>query len=120
MAWYSEVLGFSGWGFPRVPPHDFALVARDGVELMFQRAVPSSPVQGSPRPGWAAYIRIDGGELLELAAAIERSTPLLRKPERMPYGDVELAVVDPDGHVIVVSEQLPPNADVPVAREGAS
>jgi hypothetical protein len=43
----------------------------------------------------------------------------LRKPERMPYGDVELAVVDPDGHVIVVSEQLPADVDVPVARERA-
>jgi hypothetical protein len=89
IAWYSEVLGFSGWGFPAVAPHDFALVMRDGAQL------------------------------LELTAAIERSTPLLRKPERMPYGDVELAVVDPDGHVIVVSEQLPPNADVPFVREGA-
>ena len=119
MAWYSDVLGFSGWGFPKTPPHVFALVARDGAELMFQRAVPSSPVQGSPRPGMAAYLRIEGGQLLDLAAAIERSTPLLRKPQRMPYGDVELALVDPDGHVIVVGELLPPDVDVPIAEEGA-
>jgi hypothetical protein len=35
----------------------------------------------------------------------------------MPYSDVEFVLADPDGHVIVLSEQLPSNADVPAVTE---
>jgi catechol 2,3-dioxygenase-like lactoylglutathione lyase family enzyme len=118
IAWYSQVLGFSGWGFPRTPPHSFGLVTRDDVELMFKQSTRSS--DGSvPQAGMAAYIRLSGGGLLELAAAVGQTTALLRGPERMPYSDVEFAVADPDGHVIVLSEQLPSDVEVPLAREGS-
>jgi uncharacterized glyoxalase superfamily protein PhnB len=119
MAWYSKVLGFSGWGFPSVPPHAFARLTRDESELMFQRATPDADVTAVTRPhgGMAVYLRVTGGRLLELATSIPRSTLLVRGPERMPYGDVEFAVTDPDGHVIVVSELLPDDVDVPRARE---
>ena len=116
IAWYSRVLGFSGWGFPSTPPHSFALLTRDDAELMFQRSADSSNDSGT-KAGMAAYIRVSGGRLLELAETVSRSAALLRGPERMPYSDVEFAVVDPDGHVIVLSEQLPNDVEVPRAQE---
>jgi uncharacterized glyoxalase superfamily protein PhnB len=119
IAWYSEVLGFSGWAFPTSPPHVFALLNRDGVELMLQRSrsTSTSSATVSNRTAWAVYIRVTGGQLLALAATIKVRSPLLRGPERMPYGDVEFAVSDPDGHVIVLSEQLSSDADVPAVGE---
>lgn len=44
-------------------------------------------------------------------------TKLSREPVRMPYCDVEFAVTDPDGHEIVLSEQLPDSVSVPSADE---
>jgi catechol 2,3-dioxygenase-like lactoylglutathione lyase family enzyme len=115
--WYSKVLGFEGWTFPKAPPYSFALLSRDGVELMFQRGTgPTRPVTALDS-GWAVYIRLRGGDLLELAAEIRKKTKLLREPTRMPYREVEFMVEDPDGHVIVLGEQLPDDVEVPSAIE---
>jgi catechol 2,3-dioxygenase-like lactoylglutathione lyase family enzyme len=119
IAWYSQVLGFSGWGFPRAPPHVFALLTRDDIELMFQRSTRHAN-KSTTGAGMAAYIRVSGGHLLELAITVGQSASLLRGPERMPYGDVEFAIADPDGNVIVLSEQLPSDVDVPFVQERGS
>ena len=111
--WYREVLGFDGWTFPDNEPYSFALLCRDTCELMLQ--VSRGPVASQ---GWAAYIRVSGSQLLDLAEHVRARTPLQREPERMPYGDVEFSVVDPDGHEIVLSEQLDGGIAVPEAKEG--
>ena len=49
--------------------------------------------------GWGMYLRLQGGDLLELAAQIQKNTKLLREPTRMPYREAEFSVEDPDGHV---------------------
>ena len=116
MRWYSDVLGLEGWTFPKTPPYDFALLSRDGVELMFQkRAAREQPERVNV--GWAVYIHLKGGDLLEVASQIKAKTKLLTDPTRMPYRDVEFSVEDPDGHVIVLSEQLPDDVNVPLAIE---
>src|SRR5258708_29664349 len=35
--WYETELGFTSYPFPENPPHVFASVSRDDVEIMFQR-----------------------------------------------------------------------------------
>lgn len=112
MDWYAKILGFTGWTFPKTRPHAFALLSRDGVDLMFQQGMPRERTRG-----WAVYLRVTGGDLLTTAAQIKQHIPLLTEPTRMPYRDVEFSVEDPDGYVIVLSEQLPDNADVPSAIE---
>ena len=54
---------------------------------------------------------------MELAAQIQKETKLLREPTRMPYREVEFSVEDPDGHVIVLGEQLADDVNVPSATE---
>ena len=117
MDWYSAILGFTGWTFPKTAPYSFALLSRDGVELMLQRDLGRTVIAAAPDSGWAVYIRVQGGDLLELATQIKTKTRLLREPTRMPYREVEFAIEDPDGHVIVVGEQLPDDVDVPLAIE---
>jgi len=117
MDWYSKILGFDGWTFPKTPPYSFALLSRDGIELIFQRQAGRERTAVTVNSGWAVYIRVTGGHLLELAVQIKTHTTLLSEPTRMPYRDVEFTVADPDGHVIVLSEQLPDDADVPSATE---
>ncbi len=117
MQWYKDVLGFDGSAFPEKEPYTFALLCRDNSELMLQK----SQSQALPaRQGWSVYIRLDGNRLLELAEHVRSSTLLSREPERMPYCDVEFSVADPDGHEIVLSEQLADGADVPAVEEGRS
>jgi Glyoxalase/Bleomycin resistance protein/Dioxygenase superfamily len=110
--WYEEVLGFESWTFPEQEPYTFALLSRDTCELMLQRCreVPVSH-------GWAAYVRVTGSQLLDLADGVRAKVPLSREPERMPHCDTEFSVTDPDGHEIVLSERLDDEASVPSARE---
>jgi catechol 2,3-dioxygenase-like lactoylglutathione lyase family enzyme len=114
--WYVATLGFDPDPFPKNPPYAFAILRRDGAEIMLQG-------EESPRPpdakedGWTVYLRIAGDGLLELADSVRRATPLVRGPERMFYGLVELDVLDPDGYRICVSGSVPAGANVPAARE---
>ena len=112
MQWYKDILGFDGSAFPKEEPHTFALLRRDGSEIMLQSSR-EAPVSH----GWAVYIRVTDNQLLDLAAHVRARVPLSREPQRMPYCDVEFTVADPNGHEIVLSEQLPDDAAVPSVRE---
>ena len=79
--WYSEVLGLEGWAFPKSPPYEFALLSRDGIGLMFQRRAGRERTDAL-NSGWAVYIHLQGGNLLELAAHIKKKTKLLTEPTR--------------------------------------
>lgn len=61
--WYESELGFTSYPFPKNPPYVFAIVSRDGIEIMFQR------LDGYQKPDlyrlrrggvWDAYIRMEG------------------------------------------------------------
>jgi hypothetical protein len=98
------VLGFSGNTFG--PPGEpvFAILRRDGVELMLQKAHGDAP---PARPalselGMNAYIRV-----LDVRAL--RETVLATVPDALPivareYGCQEFSLTDPDGHVLVIGE----------------
>ena len=114
--WYVARFGFDADPFPKNPPHGFAMLRRDGAELMLQAGTSSRTAQAKEE-GWTVYLRIAGDGLLELAESVRRTTPLVRGPERMFYGLVEFEVIDPDGYRICVSGSVPAGADVPAARE---
>jgi len=117
--WYVKVFEFQANPFPASPPFSFAILRRDDAEIMLQCAdVPPAVKTTAPtEAGWAVYLRTSGEDLLAMAAAVRRITPVLRGPERMPYGLVEFEVEDPDGHRVCVSGALPASADVPMAKE---
>ena len=107
--------GFQPYPFPEKPPYGFAILRRDDSEIMLQCADVEETFHSGD--GWAVYLRTSGEDLLDLAKAIGRVTPLIRGPERMLYGLVEFEVVDPDGYHVCVSGPLPASVNVPRARE---
>jgi predicted enzyme related to lactoylglutathione lyase len=106
MAWYSEVLGFTGdsVGTPNDPV--FAIIRRDGVHLMLQKVQGGfgTPSRGASDPdrGWDVYLRIDDAEAFR--EAIRTRIPGIGPIEDREYGCREITVTDPDGHVIVLGE----------------
>jgi len=112
--WYVDVLGFTCNTFPANPPYSFAILRRDGAEIMLQCAeeVPSSGREPAPEFVWSVYLRVAGTAVLDVAAMVESKTKILRGPERMFYGLVEFEVCDPDGYRVCVSGDAPPGANV--------
>ena len=122
LRWYVETLGFTPETFPKTPPYSFAILRRDGAEIMLQGAH-QSPVASPPKRAadpefrWSVYLRISGTAVLDIAAAVEKRTRLLRGPERMFYGLVEFEVCDPDGFRVCVGGQPPLGANVKLHEE---
>lgn len=114
--WYADVLGFKPSPFPETPPYSFAMLMRDDAEIMLQCAPAAQRADVNETIhtdyGWAIYLRVTGEQILDLAAAIGQTTPLLRGPERMFYGLVEFEVSDPDGYRVCLSGDAPAGANV--------
>ena len=87
LRWYAEVLGFTPDPFPKSPPYSFAILRRDGAEIMLQCAdeagAPGSPTRpADPEFRWSIYLRIAGTAILDVAAAAGKRARLMRGPER--------------------------------------
>jgi catechol 2,3-dioxygenase-like lactoylglutathione lyase family enzyme len=104
--WYQSELGFSGDLFPPNGPFVFAILTRDRVEIMLQLIEGyQKPALYDSRSGgvWDAYLRIEG--ITELFGAV-KDRVAIKKPLRIqPYGNWEFEVVDPNGYVLVFSEE---------------
>ena len=107
IGWYETELGFASYPFPQNPPYVFAIVCRDNTEIMFQR------LEGYEKPDlyrlrrggvWDAYIRMKG--VKEFYEAIKDKVEIKLPLRKQPYGDWEFEVRDPNGYVLVFSEQL--------------
>jgi uncharacterized glyoxalase superfamily protein PhnB len=105
--WYEDELGFTSYPFPETPPHVFASVCRDTVEIMFQR------VDGYRKPDlyqlrsggvWDAYFRMEG--VKQFYEAIKDRVEITMPLRQQPYGDWEFEVRDPNGYVLVFSELI--------------
>ena len=103
--WYETKLGFTSYPFPENPPHVFASVSRDDVEIMFQR------IEGYQKPGlyhlrsggvWDAYIRMEG--VKEFYEAVRDKVEISMPLRKQSYGDWEFEVKDPNGYILVFSE----------------
>jgi len=103
--WYVS-LGFTASPFPPSPPHTFAILRRDRVEIMLQQ------LDGYVRPDhyaqrsggvWNLYIETDNVVALYETFS-ERGMKIICKPHRQPYGQIELEVADPNGYVLVFAQ----------------
>jgi catechol 2,3-dioxygenase-like lactoylglutathione lyase family enzyme len=122
LRWYVEILGFMPDTFPKTPPYSFAILRRDGAEIMLQGAHESPVASPSKRAAdpefrWSVYLRISGTAVLDVAAAVEKKAKRLRGPEQMFYGLVEFEVCDPDGYRVCVGGQAPLGAKVKLHEE---
>lgn len=99
---YTDLLGMHADPFPDVPPHAFCILTSGSAELMLQRRDVHAPAPTNDGR-WHVYLRVrDVRALAERAAArgIEIVEPLTKRL----YGDTEIAIRDPDGYLIVLSE----------------
>src|SRR5262252_3664778 len=113
IAFCRSALGFgeaSVWGEPPC----FAMLSRDGFELMLSLADGGNRVQpNGPGGAWDVHLRVAdvGAEIEALAAA---GVALAKVPTDTFYGMREIEVLDPDGHRFCLAQ------DLGAAVEGAS
>jgi len=104
--WYEEQLGFIGDPFPPSGPYVFAILRRDDVEIMLQRLDGyEKPDLYRSRPGgvWDAYIRVEG--VRDLYESVREEATIVQPLRKQPYGNWEFEVKDPNGYVLVFSEE---------------
>ena len=105
--WYETELGFDGDPFPNFEPYVFAILRRDDVEIFLMR------IEGYEKPDlyhrrnggvWDAYFRIKG--LKDLYESLKERLDIKQPLHRQPYGLSEFEVRDPNGYILVFSEQI--------------
>jgi catechol 2,3-dioxygenase-like lactoylglutathione lyase family enzyme len=115
--WYQRVLGFTADCFPDEPPHEFAIITRDGAELMLQRVAPGEKAGPVSSSSWSVYLRLSGEALLSLHDQVKLHTAVLAGPWRKFYCDAEFEIADPDGHRLCLGELLPESVQLPSPLE---
>jgi len=107
VSWYRRHLGFAAESFPERTPHEFAIIERDGVQLLV-RAHKSAPRRRSePHSGWDLYIWVDGLDLTRLQNALTPFDHVVRPLSPMGSNMAELEIRDPDGYVLCIGGPLP-------------
>ena len=103
--WYEQVLGFEAALFPDGPPFAFAILCRDGLEIMIRRCGPLGLLRTDG--DWNVYLRVTGIHALHerLHGRVRIVEPLHTKN----YGCIEFAIEDPNGFRLVFSEKAPPS-----------
>jgi catechol 2,3-dioxygenase-like lactoylglutathione lyase family enzyme len=100
VAWYRRHLGFTADSFPEHGPHEFAILERDGVQLLVRRAMRDRPIAADGHSGWDLYIWVDGADLRRLEASFAVAGEVVRPLAPMGASMAELEVRDPDGYVL--------------------
>lgn len=101
VAFYRDVLGFTTEvTFPGENP-SFAIMSRDGVGLQIG-GIDADKADGE-RPSCTLYF--DVTDALALHAALQTRVKIEWGPEVYFYHRRELAFRDPDGHLIILSEE---------------
>lgn len=102
VAWYRHRLGFVAETFPERAPHEFAILERDGVQLLVRRAVGESRLMGDGHTGWDLYIWVDGADLGRMETSFALTGEIVRPLAPMGNSMAELEVRDPDGYVLCI------------------
>jgi catechol 2,3-dioxygenase-like lactoylglutathione lyase family enzyme len=101
VAFYRDVLGFEVLStFPEDVP-SFAILARDGVALQIG-GIDGTRAAGSPS---TVTLYFDVSDALGLHASLKDTVKIEWGPEVYFYHRREFAFHDPDGHLIVISEE---------------
>lgn len=100
VAWYQEVLGFSlGSMWPEGEPN-FAILERDGVQV--QLYVTDTLIDTDLGN---AMLSFDVADVKAYHAQVESKAPIDWGPEVYWYGRREFAVTDPNGYMLIFSEE---------------
>lgn len=102
VGWYRRHLGFTADTFPDGAPHEFAILERDGVQMLVRRAEEFSRRAADGHSGWDLYIWVDGADFDRLEASLAQSDAIVRPRTAMGDHMAELEVRDPDGYVLCI------------------
>ena len=98
-------LGFGDASVHGEPPC-FAMIDRDGFELMLSVAADPKQILPNGRSGtWDVYIRT-GDVAAEIDALQQWAIALAKGPTDLPYMMREIEVVDPDGYLICLAQDI--------------
>jgi catechol 2,3-dioxygenase-like lactoylglutathione lyase family enzyme len=101
VAFYRDLLGFEMLSvFPDINPQ-FALMARDGVGIQ----IGGPEAKRAPADPPACTFYFDVSDALGLHAELKEKIEIEWGPEVFFYHRREFAFRDPDGHLIIVSEE---------------
>lgn len=102
IAWYRRHLGFSAEPFPERGAREFAILERDGVQLLVRRSGENPRPGRGDHGGWDLYIWADGVDLARMEATFAIAGAVLRPLSAMGSNMAELEVRDPDGYVLCI------------------
>jgi catechol 2,3-dioxygenase-like lactoylglutathione lyase family enzyme len=101
VAFYRDVLGFEVLStFPETAP-SFALLARDGVGLQIGG---TNTAKRAAHPA-SVTLYFDVSDALALHESVRKLVPIEWGPEVFFYQRREFAFRDPDGHLVIISEE---------------
>lgn len=105
VAWYARHLGFTAEAFPDRGPREFAILERDGVQILVRRArvAPRKPDQHS---GWDLYVWVDNVDFPRLEATFALTGAVVRPLTPMGSSMAELEIRDPDGYVLCIGGRV--------------
>ena len=101
VAWYRRHLGFSAEPFPERAPHEFAIIEKDGVQLLVRRGGDTRRSAADQHTGWDLYLWADGVDFARLEASLSEHE-MVRPRTPMGSSLVELEIRDPDGYVLCI------------------
>ena len=107
VAYYERVLGFRCEGLAGGDPPQFAIVSRDGLSVMLRRVAQPERIAPVESQGgtWDAFFWVDDARKLHAELA-GRGAVVVYGPLVQPYGMLEFAVRDEDGHVLGLGQAI--------------
>lgn len=115
-AFYRDVLGLAHGGVWGDEPNLFGIAGVDGLQGFHFKSAPAALLAPRPRPAASsdadgppldAYVRMAAEHVQPLYVALaKRGIPILRAPKDQPWGQRELLLRDPDGHVLCFGGDL--------------
>jgi catechol 2,3-dioxygenase-like lactoylglutathione lyase family enzyme len=114
VAWYRRTFGFTAETFPDRMPHEFAILERDGVQLLVRRDTGDTRATDG-HSGWDLYLWVDGLDLRRLEASLAIAGDLVRPLSPMSASIAELEVRDPDGYVLCIGGPTAPAISHPAS-----
>jgi uncharacterized glyoxalase superfamily protein PhnB len=108
MRWYRTNLQFDGRAVPESPPHTFGIMSKDDSQIFLQQLEgyeKPDPYENREGGVWNVYVQMEGvREFFETVSTLGDVT-MVERLKRQPYGQIEFAIKDPNGYVLVFAER---------------
>jgi len=108
MRWYQTNLQFDGRAVPESPPHTFGIMSKDDIQIFLQQLEgyeKPDPYENREGGVWNVYVQMEGvREFFETVSTLGDVT-MVERLRRQPYGQIEFAIKDPNGYVLVFAER---------------